>query len=90
MLFRQFRNKDVKELFKYFLGAVAVILVYIVFNFMRTRNIAEGIVLVDAAISFSLHFAIWIKRDIFGDNFGTVVSVITILTTFQWVMSVKL
>ena len=46
--------------------------------------------MVDAAISFALHFTIWIKRDIFGDNFGTVVSVITILTTFQWVVSVKL
>ena len=37
LLFRQFRNKDVKEQFKYFLAAVAVIVVYMAFNLLRTR-----------------------------------------------------
>ena len=81
-LFKQFRNKDVTDLFKYIVFAVGLIVVAMIFNFLRTQELAQAIVCTDGVISFLFHLVLWVFRGRVQEKFSICVTAITILTTF--------
>ena len=78
------------DLFKYIVFAVGIIVVAMIFNFLRTQELAQAIVCTDGVISFLLHLVLWIFRNRVHEKFSVFVTAITILTTFQWALSIKL
>ena len=46
-LFKKFRTQDVKEQFGYFVFLVGALVVVMIFNFLRTLELTEGIALMD-------------------------------------------
>ena len=61
-----------------------------IFNFLRTQELAQAIVCTDGVISFLFHLILWVFRKRVQGKFSIYVTAITIFTTFQWALSVKL